>query len=191
MSFGWKDVGRLVAKSAPVLASALGGPVGAIAGAAGAILGSALGVEPTPDNVAKALQSNDPQIAVKLAEIESNHSVALASLASQQAIEEAKANATVAVAQETTEQVRFTTQVNESDIYTKRTRPTLARQSGYLAFAYAGVHMLSLVGHAVAPTHVSEISFSVEVFLGIGSIALTYCGVRSIDMWRSGGAKRV
>lgn len=64
----WKDVGRMAAKTAPVLAGALGGPVGAVASAAGSLLASFLGEEPEPEAVAKALQ--DPATMLRLRELE-------------------------------------------------------------------------------------------------------------------------
>ena len=67
---GWADVGKAVAKVAPVLGGVLGGPVGAIAGAAGALLGSALGVDADPEAITKALA--DPETLVKLKQIESD-----------------------------------------------------------------------------------------------------------------------
>ena len=64
----WKDVGTCVAKVAPVLGAALGGPVGAIAGAAGTLVSSFLGVESEPEAVAAALQ--DPESLLRLKELE-------------------------------------------------------------------------------------------------------------------------
>lgn len=64
----WKDVGRMAAQTAPVLAGALGGPAGAVASAAGALLASFLGEEPEPDAVARALR--DPAAIVRLKELE-------------------------------------------------------------------------------------------------------------------------
>ncbi|OBQ52675.1 hypothetical protein [Halodesulfovibrio spirochaetisodalis] len=64
----WKDLGMSVAKVAPVLGAALGGPVGAIAGAAGTLISSFLGVEPEPQAVAAAL--NDPKVLVSLKKLE-------------------------------------------------------------------------------------------------------------------------
>ncbi|SIO35886.1 hypothetical protein [Halodesulfovibrio marinisediminis] len=64
----WNELGVSVAKVAPVLGAALGGPVGAIAGAAGTLISSFLGVEPEPQVVAKALQ--DPNILLKLKQLE-------------------------------------------------------------------------------------------------------------------------
>lgn len=66
----WADVGKVVAKAAPVLGAVLGGPVGAVAGAAGALLGSVLGVDSDPEAVTKALA--DPETLVKIKRIESD-----------------------------------------------------------------------------------------------------------------------
>lgn len=72
MGFDWKDIGKTVAKVAPVLGSVLGGPVGMIAGAAGALLGNFLGVEATPDAVEQALSAN-PEALLRLKEMEFQH----------------------------------------------------------------------------------------------------------------------
>ncbi len=69
----WKDIGATVGKFAPLLGTALGGPLG---GAVGSIVSSALGVDNTPDAVAAAM-AVDPQIVVKLKEIESSNEASL------------------------------------------------------------------------------------------------------------------
>ena len=73
----WKDLGKQVAKVAPVLGTALGGPVG---GAAGALVASLFGVEDTPDAVDKALKA-DPEWAYKVMDLEKKHEQALKQLA--------------------------------------------------------------------------------------------------------------
>ena len=65
----WADVGRAVAKSAPVLGSVLGGPVGAIAGAAGSMIASALGCEPDPEAVQRTI-AQSPDLLLKLKDLE-------------------------------------------------------------------------------------------------------------------------
>lgn len=60
----WNGIGTTVARVAPLLGAALGGPVGAVAGAAGALLG----VAPEPASVAAAL--GDPQALAILRELE-------------------------------------------------------------------------------------------------------------------------
>lgn len=64
----WQSIGSTVAKVAPVLGAAVGGPVGLIAGAAGTLISSFLGVEPDPASVAKAIQ--DPATLARLKELE-------------------------------------------------------------------------------------------------------------------------
>jgi hypothetical protein len=66
----WAEVGKAVAKVAPILGGVIGGPVGAIAGAAGALVGSFLGVDADPESIAKALA--DPETLVKLKQLESD-----------------------------------------------------------------------------------------------------------------------
>ena len=65
----WADVGRAVAKAAPVLGSVLGGPVGAIAGAAGSLIASALGCEPDPADVQRTI-AQSPDLLLKLKDLE-------------------------------------------------------------------------------------------------------------------------
>jgi hypothetical protein len=62
----WKDIANAVGKAAPILGTALGGPIG---GLAGALVASALGTENTPDAVSKALEA-DPASLEKLKEAE-------------------------------------------------------------------------------------------------------------------------
>lgn len=66
----WADVGKAVAKVAPVLGGILGGPPGVVVGAAGALLGSFLGVDSDPEAITKALA--DPETLVKLKQLESD-----------------------------------------------------------------------------------------------------------------------
>lgn len=80
----WKDVGKMVAKAAPILGTVLGGPaVGAATGGVVSMISSALGIEPdetTPANVA-AMLGADPEAMLKLKEMELNHKVELEKLA--------------------------------------------------------------------------------------------------------------
>lgn len=66
----WADVGKAVAKVAPVLGGILGGPPGIVVGAAGALLGSFLGVDSDPEAITKALA--DPDTLLKLKQLESD-----------------------------------------------------------------------------------------------------------------------
>ncbi|MET0356201.1 MAG: hypothetical protein ABW044_05445 [Cellvibrio sp.] len=65
----WSDLSKTIGKVAPMLGTALGGPMG---GAIGSVISSALGVSNDADAVAIAIKT-DPQIAVKLREIESQN----------------------------------------------------------------------------------------------------------------------
>ena len=80
----WKDIAADVGKSAPILGTILGGPVGAAVGTVGSLIASALGVANTPDAVSQALSVN-PDAAVKLAEIEKDKTLGLQQLAVQSA----------------------------------------------------------------------------------------------------------
>lgn len=75
----------------------------------------------------------------------------------------------------------------QSDVYTKRTRPLIARQSWYVAAAYA------LLCHVGIPLYsaVNElppllVTFSWEVFLALCAPTLTYMGVRGFEKWKHG-----
>lgn len=69
----WSDLSKTIGKVAPMLGTALGGPMG---GAIGSIVSSALGVSNDADAVAIAIKT-DPQIAVKLREIEMQNEASL------------------------------------------------------------------------------------------------------------------
>lgn len=79
MGATWKDVGAIVAKSAPMLGGLLGGPAGAAVGTVGAMIASAFGVGSTPDEVLQTITTN-PDAAVKLREIEARRQVELEAL---------------------------------------------------------------------------------------------------------------
>lgn len=64
----FRDVVDSVAKVAPTVATALGGPA---AGAIAAMVAKLAGVEPTPEGMIHA--SQDPALQIKLAEIENSH----------------------------------------------------------------------------------------------------------------------
>jgi len=69
----WSDLSKTIGKVAPMLGTALGGPMG---GAIGAVVSSALGVSNEPEAVAAAMKA-DPNIVVKLKEIESQNESSL------------------------------------------------------------------------------------------------------------------
>ena len=78
----WKDVGDLLMSSLPILGTALGGPAG---GAVGALVSSALGVGQDPKLTLEALKTRpDASIKYKLAALETNKAVLIASNEAQQ-----------------------------------------------------------------------------------------------------------
>lgn len=95
------------------------------------------------------------------------------------------------------EQVTHQVALNQADLYTKRTRPKIARQSWFLTITYAifstiGAPLLTYFtaqtgpdGEAVAGVF-ADIVFQWEVFVAIASPALTYMGVRTFDKWKNG-----
>ncbi len=74
----WQDIAGAVGKAAPLLGTLLGGPAG---GAVGGIVAAALGAN-SPDGVAEAIKA-DPEIAVKLRQIEADNMAQLQALAVQ------------------------------------------------------------------------------------------------------------
>lgn len=76
-------------------------------------------------------------------------------------------------------------ELHQNDLYTKRTRPKIARQSWYVTAAYALMStflpMLPEAWELQAPV------FQWEMFLVLASPALTYMGVRGFEKWKGGG----
>jgi len=77
----WKDVAGAVGKFAPMLGSLLGGPAGAVIGG---VVSSALGTDDKPLSVSKAIAEN-PDAALKLAQIEADNRIKWQELAVDQA----------------------------------------------------------------------------------------------------------
>jgi hypothetical protein len=76
----WKDLKNVVGKAAPLIGTVLAGPAG---GTVGNMIASVLGVEGTADAVNEALKAN-PELLVKIKELESNERIELKRLAFQQ-----------------------------------------------------------------------------------------------------------
>ncbi|WP_120510963.1 hypothetical protein [Photobacterium salinisoli] len=76
----WDKVKALLAGSAPLVGSLLGGPAG---GAVGTMVASALGVESTPEAIEAALRT-DPDALLKIRQLESDERVALRKLKLQE-----------------------------------------------------------------------------------------------------------
>lgn len=75
----WSDVGNAIAKAAPTLGAALGGPAGA---AVGVLISQALGVNNSPQDVMRNLE-RDPNAQLKLIEFQNTHEIELQKIALQ------------------------------------------------------------------------------------------------------------
>jgi Holin of 3TMs, for gene-transfer release len=85
----WKDLSSVIGNVAPMLGTLIGGPAGA---AVGGMVASALGAKSTPEAVNKAIKEN-PQWALKLAQVEADQKVRLQELTTEQAKIEISAQA--------------------------------------------------------------------------------------------------
>lgn len=82
------------------------------------------------------------------------------------------------------QQATIQAELHQSDLYTKRTRPKIARQSWYIGAIYA----LSAAVIPALPVDwgIGSVDFKWEVFIALVAPAMTYMGVRSIDLFRRG-----
>ena len=78
-------------------------------------------------------------------------------------------------------------ELHQTDLYTKQTRPKIARQSWYVTGVYAIVGLALRAAPEVWGLRVPE--FQWEVYLVLASPALTYMGVRGFEKWKGGGSK--
>jgi len=78
-------------------------------------------------------------------------------------------------------------ELHQSDLYTKRTRPKVARQSWYVTSAYAIAS--TFLPMAPVAWGLQMPVFQWEMFLVLASPALTYMGVRGFEKWKGGGEK--
>ncbi len=75
-------------------------------------------------------------------------------------------------------------ELHQSDLYTKRTRPKIARQSWYITAIYALSSMLLPVAPDAWGLGAPSIDW--QIFLVLASPALTYMGVRGFEKWKNG-----
>lgn len=81
-------------------------------------------------------------------------------------------------------------ELHQNDLYTKRTRPKIARQSWGLSIFYAvwstvdGV-VLALMDVSHETSTAMNIDFQWEVYVAIAAPALAYMGVRAFDKWKN------
>jgi hypothetical protein len=167
MDINWNSVKASVAKVAPLLGTALGGPSGA---AVGTLVASALGVEDKPDAVARALET-DPQAAVKLRELELTHKAAM-----ERMLLEAE---TTRLA-EVNHTIRMETQA--CDPYVRRWRPTFGYVTAGTWLLQSVALMLGIIGAVfVYPEHSGEIlnglSALMAAMVTMWAIALSVLGI--------------
>lgn len=74
-------------------------------------------------------------------------------------------------------------ELHQTDLYTKRTRPKIARQSWYITATYALSSMLLPV--APEAWGLGEPAIDWQIFLVLASPALTYMGVRGWEKWKN------
>ena len=174
----WDRVRGAVGALAPTIGTMLGGPAGT---AIGGVVAAALGVQNHPTAIEKALQS-DPQAAVKLAELESNLEMVRIQAERDMAVEEQRTHQAA---------------LNQSDLYTKQTRPKIARQSWGASLTYAVLTVFGQMGGSVYNANIDEttkalelamISFDPLVFGTLAGPAVWYQGMRSIDKWKNGSS---
>ncbi len=113
-----KELGKIIiGKGAPLLGSVLGGSVGE---GLGSVVASALGLDSDkPDVIAKALET-DPEAAIKLKKIETDHIEELQRLAIQKEKNELEAEAANLAEVNATMRAEY----QQDDAYVKRWRPT-------------------------------------------------------------------
>ena len=136
----WKTLGQQVAKFAPLLGGAIGGPGGA---AIGQLVASAFGAPADdPQAIAAAVQQ-DPQAAVKLRELELRHRERLEELA----LERYRAGLDAESERHAQSQQTIRAEAQYGTDYVKETRPRIARMSFYAGAAYAlGMEAAKLAG---------------------------------------------
>ncbi len=163
---GWDKIKSVVAKAAPLLGTVLGGPAG---GAAGALVAQALGVEPTPDAVEQALQS-DPQAAVRLRELEMQHEADLRRMVLEaETARLAEINATMRA------------EAASNDAYVRRWRPTW----GYMTAAAWTLEACAISWVIVAsPEQAGSIAQLVGALTPQWAVALGVLGVSVVQRSR-------
>ena len=80
-------------------------------------------------------------------------------------------------------------ELHQNDLYTKRTRPIIARRSFYAGLSYALLTSLPEAGVNLYFILLEPWQFEWAVLSLLYSPALTYMGVRGFEKWKSGGSK--
>ena len=80
-------------------------------------------------------------------------------------------------------------ELQQNDLYTKRTRPKIATKSFYAGLAYVFMSRIPEAGIAFGAYVVMPWQYEWAVLMLLYSPALTYMGVRGFEKWKAGGAK--
>jgi hypothetical protein len=166
----WKDVGKLIKKSAPILGTVFTGNIPSAISAAGALLADKFGGDPDNPNELYERLNNDPETLLKLKEIESENSIELRRLA----IAEAEVYAT---------DVR---NARSREIQLTKIRGKTDRNLTLIAWAVI-VGFLGLTG-ALTFTGVPEASTDV-IYMLYGALATGFGGILNYYFGSSRGSK--
>ncbi len=154
----WKDLASSIGKFAPLIGTVIGGPAGA---AVGALVSASLGTSNDPSAVQQALVSN-PEVAVKLAQLEADQRVHLQTLAVT-----AEQNRLVA---ETSQLGAVNTTMQAEAVAehwpTYSWRPFIGFVFGSMAF---GVYFVLPLVHISIPTIPAETWMAFGAILGVAS----------------------
>jgi hypothetical protein len=173
----WQQLGKTVAKYAPLLGGALGGPGGAVLGQ---LVAGAFGVEATPQAIEQAI-TQDPQAALKLQEIQTRHKERLEELA----LERHKADLAAETARHGESQATIRHEAQHGTDYVKETRPKIARLSFY---AGAGYVILSEAARMIAKLNDADLPGTDTTLLAtlFGPVGF-YMTMRSVDAFTAKG----
>jgi hypothetical protein len=80
-------------------------------------------------------------------------------------------------------------ELHQTDLFTKRTRPKIARRSFNAGLIYVLLSAIPENGINLYWVIIEPWTFRWEVLLILYSPALTYMGVRGFEKWKAGGAK--
>ncbi|MDZ7804332.1 hypothetical protein [Thiohalophilus sp.] len=171
MSF-WSNLGDTVAKAAPLLGGAIGGPGGA---ALGKMVASVFGVEGDDPEAIQSAINQDPEAAIKLREIETRHRQKLEELA----LERHRAELEAETDRHKSSQQTIQTQAEHGTDYVKETRPKIARLSGYATVGYILVAEAAKLIGTFAEAQVPGASEAIALVLF--SPCGTYMTMRTFD----------
>lgn len=153
--FDWKSVAAMVGKVAPMLGTAIGGPVGGAVGTGISLLSKALGVEETPDAIMEAIKT-DPTAYAKIKQAELDNTLALESLVHQTRQAEMENHA------------KIIESLNKADESGHSTRPKIAM---FLTYAFLAAYVAIGIGIMIAIIYdrvdVGEMWATLGTYLGI------------------------